>query len=118
MVEVKNKDKIIDNKKIKNKKGYDLFNTIFFERHKEILMRSCYRFSLILIGIYLFLLGSLFFGNLNNNINNFLLTHLGFFVIIMYFIILFIINTIHIIINIKRKSRNMSFFKQIKHLFS
>ena len=86
MVEVKNKDKIIDNKKIKNKKGYDLFNTIFFERHKEILMRSCYRFSLILIGIYIFLLGSLYFGNLNNNINNFLLTHLGFFVIIMYFI--------------------------------
>ena len=86
MVEVKNKDKIIDNKKIKNKKGYDLFNTIFFERHKEILLRSCYRFSLVLIGIYAFLLICLFMGNLNNNINNFLLTHLGFFVIIMYFI--------------------------------
>ena len=86
MVEVKNKDKIIDNKKLKNKKGYDLFNTIFFERHKEILMRSSYRFSLILFGIYSFLLGCLFIGRLNNNINSFLLTHLGFFVIIMYFI--------------------------------
>ena len=86
MVEVRNKDKIIDNKKIKNKKGYDLFNTIFFERHKEILMRSSYRFSLILVGIYAFLLVCLFMGRLNNNINSFLLTHLGFFVIIMYFI--------------------------------
>ena len=86
MVEVKNKDKIISNKKIKNKKGYDLFNTIFFERHKEILMRSCYRFSLILVGIYVVFLFFLFNGNLNDNINSFLLTHLGFFVIIMYFI--------------------------------
>ena len=30
----------IDNKKIDGKNGYDLFNTIFFERHKEILLRS------------------------------------------------------------------------------
>ena len=86
MVEVKNKDKIIDNKKLKNKKGYDLFNTIFFERHKEILMRSAYRFSLIIIAIYAFFLISLYTGNLNNNINNFLLHNLGFFVIIMFFI--------------------------------
>ena len=86
MVEVKNKDKIISNKKIKNKKGYDLFNTIFFERHREILMRSCFRFSIVILGFYVFMLFCLFQGNLNDNINSFLLSNLGFFVIIMYFI--------------------------------
>ena len=34
IVDIKEKDKRIDEKKLKGKKGYDLFNTIFFERLK------------------------------------------------------------------------------------
>jgi hypothetical protein len=87
MVDVKDKDKIIDNKKIQGKKGYDLFNTIFFERHKEILLRSAKKYSLILICIYL-VLSYLTLTNLSysNTINKFLNNNLAWFVIIMYFI--------------------------------
>ena len=55
MVDVRNKDKKIDNNKIKNKYGYDLFNTIFFERHKEILLRSAKKYSVVCIIIYIIL---------------------------------------------------------------
>lgn len=87
MVEIKDKDKIIDNKKIVGKKGYDLFNTIFFERHREILMRSTKTFSLIsavvIIGIIVVLIlePSVFSG-----LNEMLHTQLGWFVMLMYFI--------------------------------
>lgn len=87
MVEVKNKDKIIDERKLKNKKGYDLFNTIFFERHKEILMRSIKKYSYILIVIYI----GCCYVVINNNefslmVNNFLHNNLAWFILIMYFI--------------------------------
>ena len=87
MVEVKNKDKKIDNKKIKGKKGYDLFNTIFFERHREILLRSARKYSFIIIGIYI-VLGYFIITNhkYSVNIDNFLHNELGWFVVIMYFI--------------------------------
>ena len=87
MVEVKEKDKIIDNKKIEGKKGYDLFNTIFFERHKEILIRSAKKYSWILFGIYVFL-GYLILtkANYKMSIGTFLNNNLGWFVVIMYFI--------------------------------
>ncbi len=78
MVEVKKKDIKIDSRKLKNKKGYDLFNTIFFERHKEILMRSSKKYSLVLMGIYIILL---ILGRKVNILNN-----LGAFIILMYFI--------------------------------
>ena len=87
IVEVKNKDKYINNKKIKGKKGYDLFNTIFFERHKEILLRSAKNFSLI---IFVVIIGSIFFikGNekIAKGINYAILNRLSWAVIIMYFI--------------------------------
>ncbi len=87
MVEVRDKDKIINNKKIKNKKGYDLFNTIFFERHKEILLRSAKNYALVALGIIIFTLflipNSI---EVKQEINAFLLNNLSWFVIIMYFI--------------------------------
>ena len=87
MVEVSNKDREIDYKKIKGKEGYELFNTIFFERHKEILLRSSRKYSIVLIGIY-FILIYLIETNIKYKIaiNYFLQFHLGWFVIIMYFI--------------------------------
>jgi hypothetical protein len=45
MLEITKKDTKIDSSKLKGKKGYDLFNTIFFERHKEILIRSAKKYS-------------------------------------------------------------------------
>lgn len=87
IVEVKDRDKLIDNKKIKDKKGYDLFNTIFFERHKQILLRSARNYALIIGGVILFLIFfSIFNNSFNKNLNNFLMNNLAWFVIIMYFI--------------------------------
>lgn len=87
MVEVKDKDKTIDSKKLKNKKGYDLFNTIFFERHKEILMRSAKKYASIIFVIYV-ILCFLVIKNMNFSVSvhSFLLNNLAWFVIIMYFI--------------------------------
>ena len=87
MIDIKEKDKKIDEKKLKGKKGYDLFNTIFFERHKEILLRSAKWFAsislLVIVGV-----GVLVAINpiLQKNLNNFLLNNIAWFVIIMYFI--------------------------------
>lgn len=53
MVEVKEKDKEISSSKIEGKTGFDLLNTIFFERHKEILFRSAKKCSAFLIIAYL-----------------------------------------------------------------
>ena len=87
MMRVREKDKKIDNKKLKGKKGYDLFNTIFFERHKEILIRSAKKYSVILVGIYLVL--SYFIvtkTGFSKEVGEFLNNNLGWFVVIMYFI--------------------------------
>lgn len=87
LVSVKNKDIKIDESIIKNKKGYDYFNTIFFERHKSILLSSSKTFSFILIGVYLFLSIMLNYDKgMGAYLNNFLNNRLAWFVLIMYFI--------------------------------
>lgn len=87
MVDIKDKDKKIDEKKLKGKKGYDLFNTIFFERHKEILLRSAKWlaaiFLLIIVVVGILMIAS---PTLQKSLNNFLLNNIAWFVIIMYFI--------------------------------
>ena len=87
MVDLKDKDKKINDNKLKNKKGYDLFNTIFFERHKEILLRSARNYALIFIVIYI-VLGYIMinYPNYNQSIGHFLHVKLATFVLIMYFI--------------------------------
>ena len=85
MVEVRDKDKIIDNKKIVGKHGYDLFNTIFFERHREILLRSALRFSIGIIGVYI-VLSIMYYMGQGNFIHSFLLNNMGWFVLILYFV--------------------------------
>ncbi len=87
MVEIKNKDKVIDEKKLTGKHGYDLFNTIFFERHKEILLRSSKNYSLI-CAVFIFLTIILFkvFPGFSTELNKMLHQKIGIFVIIMYFI--------------------------------
>lgn len=87
MVEVKEKDKNIDARKLEGKKGYDLFNTIFFERHKQILLRSAKNYSFIIIGVIIILCFlSLKYDGFKTTINYFLLNRLGWLVLIMYFI--------------------------------
>lgn len=87
MVKIKDKDKDINNKKYIGKKGYDLFNTIFFERHKEILMRSSRNYAMVMILLFLIIiLGVIFLDFPKNDIQSFLLNRLGLFVFIMYFI--------------------------------
>jgi len=87
MVQVRNKDKEIDSRKLRGKTGYELFNTIFFERHKYILLRSAIHYSIgILLIILLLSICVTIFPIITSNINTFLLTHLGWFVFIMYFI--------------------------------
>ena len=87
MVDIKDKDKKIDEKKLRNKHGYDLFNTIFFERHREILLRSAKWFAsisfAIIIGIILLIQIT---PSLKEGLNNFLLNNIAWFVLIMYFI--------------------------------
>ena len=87
MVEVKEKDKKIDTKIIENKKGYDLFNTIFFERHKEILLRSARKWAgiaaVVYMGLgYLVLSTPRYYDAASLTLNK----HLAIFIIIMYFI--------------------------------
>ena len=87
MVEIKNKDKDIEIKKIEGKKGFDLFNTIFYERHKEILLNSSKKYSMIIFILYVFFIGLVCVNDkFDASINMFLMTKLGMFVIIMYFI--------------------------------
>ena len=87
MVEVKDKDKKIDTKIIEKKKGYDLFNTIFFERHKEILLRSARKYSFVLIIIYMILSYVMIrYSNYNKSIAELIHYKLAIFILIMFFI--------------------------------
>ena len=87
MVEIKDKDKFIDNKKIDGKNGYDLFNTIFFERHKEILLRSAKTYSLVsAIIIVCMIVILIIFPDVFSGFNAFLHTGLGWLVLLMYYI--------------------------------
>ena len=79
--------KKIDDKKLANKSGYQLFNTIFFLRHKTILSRSANINMILITVIFLITVFSIYqVPNIKVPINNFLMNNLGWFVLIMYFI--------------------------------
>ncbi len=86
MVKIKEKDKIIDNKKIKDKHGYDLFNTIFFLRHRDILYRSLNIYntvlSIILIGLIVYVNIDKSFGV---TVGKYLLHYMGYMPMIIFF---------------------------------
>ena len=117
MVEVKEKDKKIDNKKLIGKKGYTLFNTIFFERHKEILIRSAKKYSLILLGLYL-LGGYLVLTDLkcSEAISSLLHNNLGWFVVIMYFVNRGAIITQAMFFNCDHAMLNYNFYRKPENL--
>ena len=84
---VKAKDKVIEESKLKGKKGYDLFNTIFFERHKEILLRSAKKYSLVIIVGYM-ILDYLVYTDVNYllSLNVMLYFKLSWFIIVMFIV--------------------------------
>ena len=87
MVDIQDRDKVINKELINNKHGYDFFNTIFFERHKEILLRSSRKWAgiaFVIYGIVIYLVLSYdkYFNSVSNVLNN----HLTYFIVIMLFI--------------------------------
>ena len=87
LVAVKNKDREIEEKKIKNKHGYDLFNTIFFERHKNILYRSLRTYSIVLCVIFIVLIYLVYnMEGVSEKITNILSMRMGLIAFIMYFV--------------------------------
>lgn len=117
MVEVRDKDKKIDKSKIKGKKGYDLFNTIFFERHKEILLRSARKYGFILTGIYCVISYLIINDNsFLNDVSKFLHNNLGWFVVIMYFINRGAIITQAMFFNCDHAMLSYSFYRKPKTL--
>ena len=87
LVNMKDKDKEIDNKKLENKHGYDLFNTIFFERHKQIMFRSAKNCSIIAVVVYAVILYYMSTkANVSQSVGNFLHIKLSWFILIMYFL--------------------------------
>lgn len=86
-IDIKNEDKIINNKKLMGKSGYDLFNTIFFERHRSILSRSSNISMILVFVIFVIILASIYqVPNIRSYINNLIMNNLGWFVLFMYFI--------------------------------
>ena len=113
MVEVKEKDKIIDKRKLEGKKGYELFNTIFFERHKQILIRSAKKYSFILVGIYIVIAYMVSYDSeFSNSVSKFLSNNLGWFVIIMYFINRGAIITQAMFFNCDHAMLNYNFYRE------
>lgn len=85
----KNYNKISSSVKITEdievKEGYDYFNSIFFYRHKKIVLNSAKKFTImyLLIGISIIAV-SIFLPEIRNNINKVIMNSLPYFVFIMY----------------------------------
>lgn len=87
MVNIREEDKKIDERKLKNKTGYDLFNTIFFERHKYILFRSAKLMTILLSLVFIITIIVIFeFPKYDLLINKIIVENIGWLVIVMYFI--------------------------------
>lgn len=113
--EVSSKDKEIDKNIIKNKKGYDLFNTIFYQRHKEILLRSAKKYSLISAIIYIGIIFLMLkYPNYNKNIGELLHLKLSIFIIIMFYFNRGEIVTKAMFYNCDHAMLNYNFYKEPK----
>lgn len=119
MVEVKNKDKVIDEKLLKDKKGYDFFNTIFFERHKEILLRSAKKYSIVLIILYIiFNWMALSKDSYLISLNLFINFELAWFIIIMFIVNRGAIITQAMFFNCDHAMLNYNFYREEKTIIS
>ena len=115
MVDVQKKDIKIPERKLKGKSGYEYFNTIFFERHKEILLRSTKKYSLILIAIYIILIYLVIKKpTITKAISDLLHNRLSIFIIIMYFINRGAIITQAMFFNCDHAMLSYNFYKEPK----
>lgn len=113
LVNINEKDIEISPNKLKGKSGYDLFNTIFFERHRYILLRSAKIYAIIislLIGITIFVV--IKFPNYQSIIKSFLTNHLGLLVFVMYFINRGAIVTQAMFLNCDHSMLSFNFYKE------
>lgn len=119
MVEVKNKDKVIDQNLLKDKKGYDFFNTIFFERHKEILLRSAKKYSLVLICLYaVFIYMAYSKISYRLSLNLFIYYKLSWFIIVMFIVNRGAIITQAMFFNCDHAMLNYNFYREEKTIIS
>ncbi|MBR2827860.1 MAG: hypothetical protein IKE70_01335 [Bacilli bacterium] len=86
MVEVRDKDKWIHSKKLEGKEGFHYLNTIFNERHKEILFRSIKRYSILLIIFYIGVIYCIMNNLYKKEINNILNIHILWLPLVMFFL--------------------------------
>ncbi|MBQ6538855.1 MAG: hypothetical protein IJL76_01065 [Bacilli bacterium] len=86
MVKIKEKDKIIDNKRIVNKHGYDLFNTIFFLRHRDILYRSLNIYNMVACLVFVLLIIYIVINHsFGVTLSEYLIKYIGYIPMLMFF---------------------------------
>lgn len=119
MVEIQKKDQEIHPKKLKNKKGYDLLNTIFFERHKSILMRSSKIFALVITFLIVIAMVFIFeYPAYHTLIYQNIIHHFGLLVFILYFINRGAIVTQAMFLNCDHAMLTFNFYKDRKGILS
>ena len=112
---VKDKDKEIADAKLIGKNGYDYFNTIFFERHKSILLNSMIRFSYVITFIFIAIMIFMIIDpSYNLKINKFLTNNLSFFLFVMYFLNRGATITQAMFYNCDRSMLTFNFYKEPK----
>lgn len=87
LVQIKDKQKEISNEKLRDKKGYDRFHIIFFERHKNILLNSSIKISVFLMILGIF--GIFYFKSnqaMIEKVSIFFENYLGTIILFLYFI--------------------------------
>lgn len=73
--------------KVEKKKGYDYFNTIFFIRHKNMLLKSAINTALVFLLIAVVTVGVVIFNPAaKEGINSMLMSYLPYFVFVMYIV--------------------------------
>lgn len=87
LYEINKKDKEINSKKLIGKTGFNKFNIIFFERHRNILYRSLNIVTGVIIVLYLGLIGySLYNPSILTKYKDIFINYIGVFPFIMYMI--------------------------------
>ena len=119
MVNVKEKDKKIDEKILKGKHGYDFFNTIFFERHKEILLRSAKKYSFVLAIIYSVLSCIVFFNtSYKDTVTLVLFKKISIYILIMFIVNRGAIITQAMFFNCDHAMLNYNFYREEQTILS
>lgn len=87
ITDIRDNDIVVSNSKLSNKNGFDYFHTIFYERHRGILLKNA-KNNAILLGIVYVVLSYLCLNDLKiqGTVNQFFNSSFGWFVFLMYFI--------------------------------